>query len=261
MLSYLPLGVKIYIYFLTFIIGLFMGSALNCLAFRISHSQKWSSGRSKCPSCGHVLSPLDLVPLFSWLFLKGRCRYCGKKISPRYPISELILGTAYAATLWRCGLTLQLAVYIVLVSCLFTLSLVDMETFTIPDRFIVIPAVFRIVQLALEGGMSGVWYGAYHALILGGTVLVLALIMDKLLHKESMGGGDIKLLFMLGLLFDIPCSLLLLLIACIVGIVIAAVIMKMDKQTAFPFGPSISLAAFLTLMFGDQITAWYLSMF
>lgn len=260
-LSVLPLYARIYISVLVFILGITAGSALNCLAWRISRGQKWSGGRSVCPHCGHVLSVRDLVPLFSWLLLKGKCRYCGAKISARYPISELILGVCFAALLWRFELTLQFAVCIVLVSCLFTLSLVDIETLTIPNRFVIIPAVARIAQLLFEGGLSSLWYGTYHSLILGGAVLVLSLVMDRILHKESMGGGDIKLLFMLGLFFDLPCSLLLLLTACIVGIAFAAVFMKLERDTPFPFGPSISIAAFLTLLFGQSVSAWYISLF
>ena len=259
-LSVLPSFIKIYIAALAFILGLVMGSALNCLSYRYSHGLKWSGGRSVCPDCGHTLAASDLIPLFSWIFLKGRCRYCGEKISPRYPLSELTLGIAYTALLLRFDLSLETLASLILVSCLFCLSLIDIETLTIPNRFLIIPALCRLAELFIEGGISQLWYGVYHALILGGFILILSLVMDKLLHKESMGGGDIKLLFMLGLFFDLPCCLLLLILACLAGIVIASVVMKLERDTPFPFGPSISLAAFITLLIGQQLSGWYISL-
>jgi len=260
-LSILPVFARIYIVVLVFLAGLFLGSGLNCLSYRYAHGLKWSGGRSVCTSCGHVLSPLDLIPLFSWLFLKGKCRYCGEKISARYPISELILSVCYVALLYRYGLTLEGLVCAVLISCLFCLSFIDIDTLTIPNRFLIIPAICRIAFLLYDGGIGSLWFGVRHALILGGGIFVLVIVMDKVLKKESMGGGDIKLLFLLGLFFDIPCSLLLLITACIVGLVIAVCMMKLDRETPFPFGPSISIAAFITLLIGESLTGWYIGLF
>jgi len=260
-MSYLPLFAQVYIVCLLFLVALFLGSGLNCLCWRMAHGEKWSSGRSKCPECGHTLSFWDLIPLFSWLFLKGKCRYCGKNISVRYPLSELTLGVLFVLLLYKYDLTLSLTVALVLTACLFCLSLVDMETYTIPNRFLVIPAVFRLGELLYTKGWGGVWYGVYHALALGGAVLVMALMMDKLLHKESIGGGDIKLLFMLGLFFDFPCCLLLLLLSCVIGLVVALCFLRLGKGTPFPFGPSLSMAAYLTLLIGQNVTSWYLGLF
>ena len=89
----------VYLLTLAVLLGLVMGSALNCLAWRMAHGEKWSGGRSRCPQCGHELNALDLVPLFSYLFLRGRCRYCGERISPRYALAELTLGLTYGAVL------------------------------------------------------------------------------------------------------------------------------------------------------------------
>lgn len=88
MFDYLPTGAKIYLYVLAFVVGAFFGSGLNCLAWRMARDQKWSSGRSVCPSCGHTLTLPDLIPVVSWLALGGKCRHCGQKISPRYVLAE-----------------------------------------------------------------------------------------------------------------------------------------------------------------------------
>ena len=260
-LSYMPTDVVIYIFAICFIFGLVMGSALNCQAFRMANKKSWTKGHSICPDCHHELKAKDLIPLFSYLFLKGKCRYCGKPVSKRYPVTELIMALGYCAILWRYDLTIQTLVCMVLYSCLFTLSLIDLDTQTIPDRFIIIPAVIRIAQLIYEGGLPGLWQGFWPALVLGGGVLVLSLIMDKLLGKESMGGGDIKLLAMLGLYFTLPECLLLLLFSCVIGLVMAAILVKLKSGKAFPFGPAISIAAFIVLLCGKAVTGWYLGLF
>lgn len=261
MLPYLSPFAAVYLLVLCFLLGLVMGSALNCLAYRMAHKEKWSGGRSRCPDCGHVLKGTDLVPLFSYLFLKGRCRYCGKKISPRYVLSELTLGIVFLCTLLRWDLSVQCAVMLVLFSCLFCLSLVDLDTFEIPDRFLVIPGLVRLGQLIYQFGFSApFWKQVLPAagILLG--LLGLVLIMDKVLGKESMGGGDIKLLALLGLFFTFPEWLLLLFVSCIFGLLLALTL-GAKKSIAFPFGPAISAAAFFVSLFGSQLTGWYLSLF
>lgn len=256
-----PLSVKIYLSVLCFVLGTVMGSALNCLAYRIAHKQKWTGGRSVCPVCGHTLKARDLVPLLSWLLLKGRCRYCKTRVSVRYPVSELVLGLSYLLILSFCGFSLHTLSGLILVSCLFCLSLIDLDVQLIPDRFIIIPAVVRAAELFVEGGFAKLGKALLPALAMGGGILILTLIMDKLLKKETMGGGDIKLLFMLGMYFSVPACLLLLIFSCVIGLITAVVTLKTDADKHFPFGPAISAAAFIVFLCGDAVTNWYLGLF
>lgn len=227
MIEYLSTSAVVYLYVLTAGLGLILGSAFNCLALRLASGQKWGgTARIACPSCGHTLGAKDLVPLFSWLFLKGKCRYCGAKISPRYPITEALLAVCYVSLLAVSGLSLHTLSLLVLCSCLFCLSLVDLEIQIIPDRFLVIPAVFRLGELVLTRGAGALISPMLTALAFGGGLLVLSLIMDRILKKDTMGGGDIKLLALLGLYFSAPQCLLLLIFACILGIVMGAVLTK-----------------------------------
>lgn len=258
MFDYLPTYAKLYIYFLAFTLGAFFGSALNCLAYRMARGQKWSKGRSVCPHCGHTLGVADLIPVFSWLFLKGKCRHCGKQISPRYMIAEVVLGVCFVGILRRFGLTFQTVSALTLCCCLFCLSLIDLDIQIIPDRFLVIPAVVQLLLLFTEGRLL---IGLLPAIVCGGGLLVLSLIMDRLLQKETMGGGDIKLAAMLGLYFGFGECLFLIAAACLIGIFTAAVLLKCKADTPFPFGPALSIAAYVTLLFGDQIVSWYLSFF
>lgn len=243
------------------ILGLVMGSGMNCLALRLAAGEKWSAGRSHCVHCGHALSSRELIPLLSWLVQKGKCRHCGGKISPRYPITEGAMALLYISVLLRFGLSLDALGALILVTCLLTLSLVDLDIQEIPDVLLIVPAVARLILLVAEKGFSlSLWQSIWPALALGGSVLVLSLVMDKVLGKESMGGGDIKLLFLLGLFFDFPCCLLLLVLSCIVGLVLAFTL-GARKGVAFPFGPAIAAAAWLVLMIGEPVTVWYLGLF
>lgn len=253
--------ITVYLLFLCTVLGLVMGSALNCLAWRIVHNEKWSGGRSHCAECGHELKSTDLIPLVSYLALKGKCRYCGKKISPRYPIAEAVLAVIFVSLLLRFDLRVETGFLMVLCACLFCLSLVDLDIQIIPDRFLVIAGVSRFLYLIITYGFDLwiLWDSLWHGLALGGSVLVISLIMDKVLHKESMGGGDIKLLFVLGLYFSLPCCFFLIIAACILGIVLALVLGAMDR--AFPFGPALSLAAWVTLLVGEPVVSWYMGLF
>ena len=258
MFTFLSLPEKIYLLTVTAIFGAAMGSAMNCLAYRMVHEQKWASGRSVCPHCGHTLAVKDLVPVLSFLLLKGKCRYCGTKLPKRYVLTEAFLGLCYVTLILRFGLTLDAVTAIVLCSCLFALSLVDLDIQIIPDRFLVIAAAVRLVQLGMEGRLLT---GVVPGLVFGGGLLVMSLAMDKILKKESMGGGDIKLMAVLGLYFTIPECLLLLILACVSGIIIASILMKIRDDTPFPFGPALSLAAYITLLAGQPIVNWYLELF
>lgn len=258
-LSYLDTTALVYLLVLCVILGLCMGSALNCLAWRIANKKSWTKGKSICPACRHELHTRDLIPLMSYIFSKGKCRYCGEKISPRYPLTELGLAVIFVAVFLRYGFTLYTLDIMVLASCLFTLSLIDLDTMTIPDRFLIIPAVCQLVYAYYYGGFASVWYALWHGLTLGGAVLLISLFMDKVLKKESMGGGDIKLLFVLGLFLDLPECLLLLVFSCVLGLVMALLLRRSEK--AFPFGPALSAGMLLTLMVGAPIVNWYLGLF
>ena len=133
-------GLLIYCSVVAFCLGAVFGSFLNCAAWRIAHGESFLRGHSRCPSCGHALGPRDLVPIFSWLFQRGRCRYCGEKISVRYPLTELAFALLTLLCLWRFDLTVLCLRNWVFLACLFCLSLVDLECYTIPDGCLLIAA-------------------------------------------------------------------------------------------------------------------------
>ena len=252
-----------YCCFLAVLIGLAAGSFLNCAAIRLVNGEKISRGRSHCMSCGHVLAASDLIPLFSWLFLKGRCRYCGAKISARYPLSELISALVFLALLLRYDISLELVKYLALAAVLLCISFADLEGYVIPDILIIIGLVIRIVFIFIsEKPGAEALESLTGALCISLPLLVIVLVAEKLMKKEAMGGGDIKLFFMAGSFFNWKVNLLAAILACAVGIVCGAAAMKKRGESRpFPFGPAISAGYFLCMLFGDSIINAYLSLF
>ena len=243
--------------------GAVMGSFLNCAAWRIAHGESFLKGRSHCPACGHTLGILDLIPLFSWLFLKGKCRYCGSKVSVRYFLAELFMAAVTVLCLLRFDITVHCLRNYIFLCCLFCLSLVDLENYTIPDGCLLISATVWLVALPFMG-MS--WRESLlHLLvgvIFGGGLLLLSLLMDRILKRDSLGGGDIKLYFVVGLYLGIAATLFSLLLACVLGLLFAFLRKRFGKaeNEQIPFGPSIAAAAAVMLLFGDPMVRWYLGL-
>ena len=266
------------------VLGACLGSFVNCLAWRLVHGESVWKGRSHCAECNHQLSALDLVPVLSWLFLRGRCRYCGQKVSPRYVAAELLCAAYFVSMVWAYGLTVHALALCVLGCILLGLSLVDLDTFIIPNGFVVAGIVVWVASFAFFGvdmrtigvgmlmlGLTGnpvlavLIDGLVGAFAVAGVLLALSFAFDKVVGRQSLGGGDIKLLFVVGLFLGLAASVLNLIVACVVGIVFSLATQRSrrdsDDPRVFPFGPSIALATWFTLVTGPSILGWYLSLF
>ena len=246
------------------ILGAVMGSFLNCAAWRISRNESFTKGRSHCPSCGHELSAADLIPVFSWLFLRGKCRYCGSKVSVRYLLAELFMAAMFVLALLRFGITVELFRNLVLLCLLFLLSMVDLEIFEIPDSCHIIAAVLWAATCwFVLDGISDIIFHIIAAVVYGGGILLISMIFDKLLNKESMGGGDIKLFAVMGLYLGLAPSLLALILSCVIGLIFAFIRKRItpDASEEFPFGPSIALAFWIVLLYGGPVIDWYMGFF
>ena len=243
---------------LSFILGSVFGSFINCFAWRTTHHESILKGRSHCAVCGHTLAAPDLIPIFSWLFLKGKCRYCGEKISPRYMLTELFLGTAFLLCFLVVGFSWETLRLMALSVALLGLSLVDLEIQEIPNGFIIYGiALWAVTLPLLTEPIKALWQGLLSGFLIGGGILLISLIMDKVLKKESLGGGDVKLLFMVSLYMSPLAALFNVVLACVLGLLFVAAL----KREKIPFGPSISLASFVTILVGEKFAAWYLGLF
>lgn len=234
------------------VFGVCMGSFLNCTALRIAHGEGFVKGRSHCVKCGHDLAAKDLIPILSWVFLKGKCRYCGEKISARYPLAEVVFALLTVACLLRFDLSILCLRNFVLIAVLFVLTLTDIEIMEIPDSCHVIAIVAWVVTAPFLFGGKEILFHVLAAVVFGGGILCLSLLMDRVMGRDTMGGGDIKLLFVMGLYFGFIGTLFVLIISCITGL-----IFNLTNKRQFPFGPWIAIAAGIMLFAGEPLINWY----
>ena len=249
----------IYVSIVLFILGSVFGSFINCVSGRIVEGKDWIKGKSICENCKHELNLLDLIPIFSYIFLKGKCRYCGAKLSIRYMLTELFLGLVFVFLFLR-NKTIDYMLFrdLVLVTLLLGLSLVDLDSYIIPDGFIIVGIINWLISiLFVSDKLAYLKEGLIGGFGIGLFILLLSLIMDKVLKKESLGGGDIKLLFMVCLYVGLFKGILLLIVSCVIGLLFVVLL----KKNKIPFGPSISMATFIVLMFGNFILNWYFGLF
>ncbi len=274
--------ILIYCVFLAVCIGAVMGSFLNCTAWRIVHGESFIHGRSHCTTCGHVLGVTELIPIFSWLIQRGRCRNCGQKISARYPLTELACALMTVLCLLRFDLTILCLRNYIFLCCLFLLTLTDLEDMTIPDGCLIAAAAAWIAALPFTfKSWPDILFSVLAGLLYGGALLGVSLVMDKLLGRDSLGGGDIKLFAVIGLYLGMVGTLFTMVFACVIGLVIHGVSAFFRKhetagisdnntetsdnepesgeenEGAFPFGPSIAVAAAYMLLYGDRLISWY----
>lgn len=216
--------------------------------------------RSACPSCQAPIAAWDNIPILSWLWLKGRCRHCGTRISARYPLVEGLTGLLSVVLAWQFGPTLETLVYLLVLWSLIALSFIDLDTMLLPDQ-ITLP----LLWLALLFSLSS--YGPTPAdAIIGAAAGYLSLwsvywAFKLLTGKEGMGYGDFKLLAVFGALLGWQQLPLIILLSSAVGAVFGSVLLLVqgkDKSTPIPFGPYIAVAGFIAMLYGQQLTQWYL---
>ena len=272
------------------VLGACLGSFVNCLAWRRANGESVLAGRSHCTTCDHVLGVPDLIPIVSWLALRGRCRHCGTKVSPRYVIVEVLMAALFMAMAVRYGISVQTATYLVLICILMAVALIDLDTFIIPNGFVLAGCALWLVfswcmptpseENLLVGSLVSSWIhpggtvavdGIAGAVAVGGGVLVMSLVFDMVTKRTSLGGGDVKLLFMAGLFLGLAGSLLNLLVACVMCFFFVLVQGlsapsssaegESIRTRAIPFGPAIAAATTFTLLAGPTILTWYAGLF
>ena len=238
--------------------GAIMGSFLNCAAWRVVRGESFIRGRSRCPACGHVLTPVELIPVFSWVIQKGRCKNCGQRVSARYPLTELGFALVTVLCLLRFDLTVLCLRNYVFLCCLFLLTLTDLDDMTIPDGCHIVSALAWVAAapFVLTGWREALTYLAA-GLVYGGGLLAVSLVLDRVLGRDSLGGGDIKLFAVAGLYLGFVGTLFALMIACVVGLMLHALSGRGEGRREFPFGPSIALAAAGMLLYGAPLIEWY----
>ena len=239
-------------------LGAVAGSFLNCAAWRIVHGESFIRGRSHCAACGHPLGVMELIPVVSWTLQRGRCKWCGEKVSIRYPLTELSFALITVLCLLRFDLTLLCLRNFLFLCCLFLLTLTDLEDMTIPDGCHIAAVLIWLLFLPFTfTGWKGILLSLLAAAVYGGGLLGVSLVMDRVLGRDSLGGGDIKLFFVVALYLGFVGTLFCVALACVLGLAFHGLSRRRGGHRAFPFGPAIALAAAAMLLYGVPLVEWY----
>lgn len=246
-------------YVIVMIFGTFIGSFLNVCIYRIPRHESIVWPSSRCPACAAHIAPYDNVPLVSFAVLRGRCRSCRARISLRYPLVEMANGIGYVFILARFGPGWPAAIYAALFSALLVITFIDLDHQIVPD-VITLPGIPLGVLCAATVLPVGLLNSVLGLLLGGGLLWVLAWASPYLFGKEGMGGGDIKLLAMIGAFLGWRPTLLTLMVAALVGSVvgIGLISLKLLRRDQYiPFGPFLALGALISLFYYREITGWY----
>jgi len=250
------------LFIISFIFGAVVGSFLNVCILRIPAEKSIAYPPSHCPKCHSPIKWYDNIPMISYLILMGKCRSCKERISFRYPLIELLTALFSLAAALMFGPTLTYLVYFAFVSSLIVITFIDLDHQIIPD-IISLPGIplgflasFIVPEITYKESLIGIVIG-------GGLLLLVAIAYEFIAKKEGMGGGDVKLLAMIGAFLGWKGVLFTIFSGSLVGTIIGVTIMVAqgkDSKYAIPFGPFLSMGALLYLFFGEPIIYWYLGM-
>ena len=254
-MGYLPNFLIWMIYIVVFIFGLIIGSFLNVVIYRVPRNQSIINPPSHCPKCNTKLKWYDMIPLLSYIILKGKCRYCGTKISFQYPLVEFLAGITFVIVFQKFGWSLQFLKWIVFTSLLISTGLIDLSEGIVPD-IIVLPGLILGVLFSIFSGKTGMLESIYGLTTMGAFFLIVIL-----LSRGGMGWGDLTFGAMIGSFLGFQLSLLTLLLAFVSGALTglaAIIIKKKGRKDTIPFGPFLSIAAFVASIYGFEILKIYL---
>lgn len=243
---------------LFFLYGLIIGSFLNVVGLRVPKKLSIIKRPSSCPDCETVLSCKDLVPLLSYCWFRGSCRHCQHKIHPMYPMMECLTGLLFAFSYWKIGFQPELLIALFFISMFVIITVSDLRYMVIPNKvlwpfgvlFVVLRMVYPLTTFA--DALVGAIFG------------FLVLLVVSILTHGGIGGGDLKLFFVIGLVLGTTLTLLALFISSLIGLIISVFIIqvkKLNRKTPIPFGPSIAIASLIAYYFGPMIVERYMNLF
>ncbi|HEY3308481.1 MAG TPA: prepilin peptidase [Desulfuromonadaceae bacterium] len=251
----------LYFSIIAFIFGAVVGSFLNVCIFRMPNNESVVSPPSHCPSCDYRIRWYDNIPLVSYLLLKGRCRGCRTHISLQYPLVEFINGLLTLLLFLRYGPSLIFLVLFMFCSALVVITFIDLEHQIIPDEVSLSGIIIGFILSFFLPGLG--WLNSLIGIVLGGgSLLLVACSYQWLTGKEGMGGGDIKLLAMMGAFLGWKSVPFIIFASSLVGSLVGITIMlvqKKDSKLAIPFGPYLAFGAVLYIFYGRQLIQWYLT--
>lgn len=240
-----------------FFVFVVVGSFLNVCIYRIPCHESIAYPPSHCPECGHQLGALELIPVLSWLWLRGRCKHCGVAISWRYPLVELLTAGMLTLVYLQFGWSWAMLFWSALTALLIVISFIDLDTMEIPTEMVIGGAVLVTAYNWLSGKPPLDW-------LLGGALGFGLFYLIYWFSRGGMGGGDVRLAGFLGLALGWRHLLVALLIAFVAGALVSLSLLltkRVTRQTAIPFGPFLAAGGYATALWGEQLIRWYSNLF
>ncbi len=244
---------EVYYSIIIFIFGLLFGSFYNVVGFRLPKNLSIISPGSFCPKCNHELKWYELIPVFSYIFLAGKCKCCKNKISLFYPCTELITGILFMFSYLFFGFSGEFIISLMIVSYLMIVIVSDINYLIIPDEVTLFFVIATTIVKFVAFGLGDTLYSLLSALLLFIAMYLIMLIGNKLFKKESLGGGDIKLMFFVGLVIGPIEGLFSLFLSSLIALPISLLLYWKNKSTIVPFGPFILIALIMIYWFGEDI--------
>jgi leader peptidase (prepilin peptidase)/N-methyltransferase len=243
----------VFLNIIIFLFGIVIGSFLNVLIYRIPKGEDFVKIRSHCMNCGYELQWYDLIPIFSWIALGGKCRKCKTRLSVQYPAIEALNGALYVLTFVRYGLSITTLLYCFMFSALLALSVIDFRTYEIPIGFNVFILALGLIRVVTD-------YNNWLQYLIGFlAVSAPLLILYYATGGRGIGGGDVKLMAVCGLVIGWKLILLSLGLGCIIGSIIHVIRMKVSKaDRVLAMGPYLSIGILIATLWGEAMIEWYL---
>ena len=237
-------------YILFFLLGIILGEIYNFIGIRLSDDEEKLLSRSHCDKCYHKLTIFEIIPVFSYIFLDGKCNYCQRKIDIKHPLIELLTGVLFVFTYYLFGISYELLIALGIISLFVIVCVSDLSYLIIPDQVIVFFGIYFMVIQFLRLGLFVTLEHIFTGLFLFCMMYLIMLIGDKAFQKESLGGGDVKLMFIFGLILDPLLGTFAIFLSSLIALPISLILLKKGKGHVIPFGPFLLLALILVFFTG-----------
>ena len=237
-----------------FILGTIFGSFYNVIGYRIPKEESIVFPPSHCPNCNHRLKFYELIPVLSYLFQKGKCRSCQQKISLFYPIFELLTGTLFMLAYMSFGLNSNLIIALTFISLLIIITISDYNYMIIPDNVLIFFGIIILLEIGIIYGPSKVLISILNGTLSFIFMFTLKKLGDFIFKKESMGGGDIKLLFIFGMVLSFPIAILSIFVGSLIGLPLSLILVRKNSDHIIPFGPFLAAGAIILLLTKIDLT-------
>lgn len=231
-----------------FIFGTIFGSFYNVVGSRLPEGKSIIYPPSHCSNCNHKLGFWELFPILSYIFLGGKCKNCKANISVVHPLFELLTGIMFALSYCIFGWSIELLISIIFISTLLIIIVSDFSYMIIPDEVLLFSSVALILMMLIFNGFEATIMSVFNGFISFGIMFILKLVGDFIFKRDSMGGGDIKLLFLFGLILGWPNALICIFLGAIIGLPIALIMTIKNSDNVVPFGPFLSAAAIIIFL-------------